>query len=241
MSLPTRSKPPSQAPGGRTPRPRPAGPPPRDSGGLEAPAPRKSNTRLILLLAALVGILIGGTIGFFIFTSKSNNATGNATPIPTSASYLGTVSFTTTGGLKGDFTINLPKATPPTSSVQKGASERFLEVVVKNANMEFQLGMSPYPGPGDYTLLPFETNPAPGSYHGTVRISNNQAAWSLSTGQQCQVTVTSDAALNLKAQDKLLHEVKGTFTCPELANDTGGQDAIAVTQGQFDVYAETFG
>jgi hypothetical protein len=242
MSLPSRSKLPSQAPGGRTLRQRPPGPPHGNSSAQADPAPRKSPTRLILIVAALVGILLGGAIGFFVFTGKNNNtANGKATPIPTSASYLGMVSFTTTGGLAGDFTINLPKATPPPSSIQQGASERLLEVVVKNADMDFQLGISPYPGPGDYTLLPFEANPDPGSYHGTVRISNNQASWSLHTDQQCQVSIASDTALNLKAQDKLLHEVKGSFTCPELANDTGNKDAIAVTQGQFDVYAEMFG
>ncbi len=242
MSLPSRSKPPTQTPGERTLRPRPSAPPMLDDDSPAGNTPRKSNTRLILLVAALVGILIGGTVGFFVFANKSNNTpTSKATPIPTSASYLGAVSFTTTGGLQGSFTVNLPKATPPASSIQKGASERLLEVVVNNTDMDFELGISPYPGPGVYTLLPFETNPAPGSYHGAVRISNHQATWSLHTGQHCQVTVTSDTALNLKAQDKLLHEVKGTFSCPALANDTGNQDAIAVTQGQFDVYAEVFG
>jgi hypothetical protein len=187
-----------------------------------------------------VGIVIGGTIGFFAFTSKNTSTNAKATPT-TPPSYVGVISFTASGGLDGNFTINLPKAAPPASSVQQGATDRLLEVVVNGETMGFQLGISPYPGPGTYTLLPFQTNPAPGSYNGAVRISNQQSTWSLHSGAKCEVTVTSDTSLNLKALDKSLNEVKGTFSCPELANDAGGEAAIKVTQGQFDVYALIFG
>lgn len=188
-----------------------------------------------------MGIIIGGTIGFFLFTGKPASPTTRATPTSAPASYLGKVSFAASGGLQGSFTVNLPKATPPASSIQQGASATLLEIVVNDAAMEFELGISPYPGPGTYALLPFQTNPAPGSHNGAVRISNHHSTWSLHSGAQCQVSITDDTPLSLKAQNRALREVKGTFACPTLANDAGGDAAINITQGQFDVYAEVFG
>ena len=233
--MPARSKLPSQAPGGPTLRQRQGRPPP--SAPDDSPAPRKSNTRLILLLAAVVGILLGATIGVFAFTRKSPTTTSHATPTSTPVSYVGMVSFTASGGLDGPFTLNLPKATPPASSIQESASAKVLEVVVNSASMQFELGISPYPGPGTYPLQAFQTNPDPKSYYGAVRISNQQSTWSLHPPAQCQVTITSDTALTIKAQDKPLDEVKGSFSCPSLATDTGSANSLKVTEGQFDVYA----
>lgn len=203
-------------------------------------APKKSNTRLILLLAALVGIVVGGTIGILAFTSK-NAKTPSGSTNSASASIVGVVSFTSSGGLKGAFTVSLPNSATAASSIQTGPNGKVLEVVVNNASIEFELGLSPYPGPGSYNLLPFQTNPAPGSYNGTVRISNHQSTWSLHPGAQCTVAVTSDTSLNRKVQNTPVNEVKGTFACPTLAPDTGSAAPINVTQGQFDVYALVLG
>jgi hypothetical protein len=197
--------------------------------------------RLILLLAALVGIIIGGAIGILAFTKKGANTTASATPTSAPVTIVGVVSFTASGGLQGKLSINLPKGAAAASSIQKGASARVLEVVVNNATMDFELGLSPYPGPGTYTLLPFQTNPTPGSYNGTVRISNQQSTWSLHPPAQCKVTISSDTSLHEQAQGKPLDEVKGSFTCPSLASDAGSAKALKITQGQFDVYALVLG
>lgn len=203
--------------------------------------PRKSNTRLILLLAALLGIIIGGAIGILAFTKKGATTTASATPTSAPVNIVGTVSFTASGGLQGNLSINLPRGAPAASSIQKGASDKVLEVVVNDAKMDFELGLSPYPGPGTYTLLPFQTNPVPGSFNGTVRISNHQSTWSLHPPAQCEVTISSDTPLHKQAQGKPLDEVKGSFTCPTLATDAGSARALKITQGQFDVYALVLG
>jgi hypothetical protein len=216
-------------------------PPPARAGGPAPATPRKSNTRLILLLAALVGIVIGGAIGVLAFTRKGPTTTASATPTSAPVNIIGVVSFTASGGLQGNLSISLPKGAAAASSIQKGASARVLEVVVNDASMDFELGLSPYPGPGTYTLLPFQTNPAPGSFNGTVRISNHQSTWSLHPPAQCKVTISSDTPLNKQAQGKPLDEVKGSFTCPTLATDAGSARALKITQGQFDVYALVLG
>jgi len=203
--------------------------------------PRKINTRLILLLAALVGIIIGGAIGILAFARKGPTTTASATPTSAPVNIIGTVSFTASGGLQGKLSITLPRGAPAASSIQKGASDKVLEVVVNDASMDFELGLSPSPGPGTYTLLPFQTNPAPGSFNGAVRISNHQSTWSLHPPAQCKVTISSDTPLHKQAQGKPLDEVKGSFTCPKLATDTGSAKALAITQGQFDVYALVLG
>ncbi len=202
----------------------------------------RSNTRLILLLAALalVGIIIGGTIGVLAFTHKSA-PTASASPTSAAVNIVGVVSFTSSGGLKGEFTVNLPKGATAASSIQKGPNGKVLEVVVNSAALDFELGLSPYSGPGSYTLLPFQTNPAPGSFNGTVRISNQQSSWSLHPSAQCKVSVSSDTPLSFKVQNTPLDEVKGTFACPALASDAGSGASIDVTQGQFDVDALVLG
>jgi hypothetical protein len=198
-----------------------------------------SKTRLILLFGALalVGVIIGGTIGVLAFTHKSTPTTTSVTPTASPVNIMGIVSFTTSGGLTGPFNASLPKGATAASYIQKGPNGKVLDVVVNSATLDFELGLSPYPGPGTYTLLPFQTNPAPGSFNGTVRISNHQSTWSLHPPAQCKVTVTSDTALNIKVQKMSLDEVKGTFACPKLAPDVGSPASIAVTQGQFDVDA----
>src|SRR5579871_2677684 len=221
-----------------------AAPQPGRSGGFAAPTPdngssgKANNTRFILLIGALalVGIIIGGTIGVLAFTHK-NAPTASATPTASPVNVAGTVSFTASGGLKGPFSASLPKGATAASYIQKGPTGKVLDVVVNSATLDFELGLSPYTGPRTYTLLPFQTNPTPGSFNGTVRISNHQTSWSLHPSAQCKVTVTSDTALNIKVQNTSLDEVKGTFACPTLTPDAGSAAPIAVTQGQFDVDA----
>jgi hypothetical protein len=198
-----------------------------------------------VVIAALVGILIGGTIGILAFTHKNTpSTTGGSTPTSTTApaiKIVGVVNFTASGGMQGPFTISLPATATPASSIQKGASVQVLQLVVNNATMGFGLTLSPYPGPGSYTLHPFQTNPAPGSYSGTIRISQQQNSWSLQQGAQCSVTVASDAPLNAQVQKNPLHEVKGTFACPKLVSSGGSAAALKVSQGQFDVYVLLLG
>jgi hypothetical protein len=188
-------------------------------------------------VAALVGIIIGATIGVFTLTRKNTPTTSQATPTPPLGHIVGMVMFNASGGLNGLVTANLPDATPPASSIQKGASSDVLEVVVNSAALDFELGLSPYPGPGTYNILPFQTNPTPGSYNGTVRVSNQQTSWSLHPSLQCKVTIASDVSLHRQALGKPLEEVKGTFDCPELDADSGSTAPLKITQGQFDVYA----
>lgn len=242
-----RTRPPARQPGEPGLRQRPRAPSqPGGRGGQAAPAPaaRKSNARLIVILAVVVGVVIGTTIGILAFTRKGPAHTAGG-PSPTSTSgntgkIVGNVSFTASGGLQGSFTISLPDTATPASSIQTGASTSVLEVVVNNATMNFELELSPYPGPGSYTLLPLQTKPAPGSYNGTVSISSQQNSWSLHPPAQCSVSVASDTLLPIQVQKKPLHEVKGGFACAALASNAGGA-ALKVTQGQFDVYVEVLG
>lgn len=198
-----------------------------------------------MILAVVVGVIIGTTIGIFAFIKKGPAHTaGGPSPTSTSGStgnIVGNVSFTASGGLQGAFTISLPGAATPESSILKGASASELEVVVNNATMNFELSLSPYPGPGPYTLKPVQTNPTPGSFNGTVRISSQQNSWSLHASAQCRVTIASDTSLTIQAQKKPLREVKGGFDCPDLASDAGSGAPLNVTQGQFDVYVEVLG
>jgi hypothetical protein len=225
-------------------RQRPRGAPAAGRSGGAPTTPRQdnadkaSNTRFILLIGALalVGIIIGGTIGVLAFTHK-NTPTTNATPTASPVNLTGTVSFTASGGLTGSFNASLPKGASAASYIQKGPTGKVLDVVVNSATLDFELGLSPYPGPGSYTLLPFQTKPAPGTFSGTVRISNHQSTWSLHPSAQCKVTITSDTALNIKVQNTPLDEIKGTFTCPTLTPDAGSATPLTVTQGQFDVDA----
>jgi hypothetical protein len=207
-----------------------------------ARASRKRHVRLILILAVLVGVIVGGTLGILAFSKKGTSSAGNSTTTSTAGKIVGVVSFTASGGLQGAYTIRLPDAATPASSIQKGATANVLEVVVSNGTMDFQLILSPYPGPGTYTLLPFQTNLTPGSFNGTVRISSSsQHSWSLHPPARCNVTIASDTSLNQQAQGKPLHEVKGSLDCPTLAADAGDAAPIKLTQGQFDVYAEMLG
>lgn len=206
-----------------------------------APTPKKLNPRLILILAALVGVILGGVIGIFAFVHKGPTTAANSPNLSPAGKIIGRVSFNSSGGLQGTTTITLPENTAaPASSIQKGASANVLQVVVNNGTLNFGLTLSPYPGPGSYTLQPFQTNPAPGSFNGTIRISNQQNSWSLHPPAQCAVTIASDTPLNLQAQKKPLHEVKGSFDCPKLVG-SGTIAPIKVTQGQFDVYVEMLG
>lgn len=238
-----RTRPPTRQPGEPEFRQRPRAP--SQPGGSAAAAPRKSHARLIVILAVVVGVVIGTTIGIFAFTRKGPAHTAGG-PSPTSTSgntgkIVGNVSFTASGGLQGSFTISLPDTATPASSIQKGASASVLELVVNNATMNFQLELSPYPGPGSYTLLPLQTKPAPGRFNGTVSISNQQNSWSLHPPAQCSVTIASDTTLSIQVQKMPLHEVKGGFACPALASDAGGAAPLKVSQGQFDVYVEVLG
>ncbi len=241
-----RARPPTRQPGRLTLKQRPdVSAPPGGPGkaAVPTPAPRKYNPRLILLLAALVGVIIGGTIGFLAFARKGESSANNpATPTSggNTGPIVGKVSFTASGGLQGKFSISLPETATPASFIQKGARANVLEVVVNNATMNFELTLSPYPGPGSYTLQSAQTNPAPGSFNGVVRIGTQQNSWSLHSPAHCSVTVASETPLTIQAQNKPLREVKGSFACPELTG-SGSAKPIKVTQGQFDVYAEVQG
>ncbi len=227
---------PTRPPSGAAARQRPA-PLPQPDNPARPAAPRKRSVHLILLLAALVGIVIGGTIGFVVFARKGGPTRANSGP---TGDIVGTVSFTASGGLAGKFTISLPENAIPASSIQRGASVNVLQIVLNNATMDFGLTLSPYPGPGSYMLSAFQTNPAPDSFNGTVRISDKENSWSLQQPAQCTVSVASETPLNQQAQGRPLHEVKGGFSCPKLVS-SGKAAPIKVTQGQFDVYVEMFG
>ncbi|HLW03012.1 MAG TPA: hypothetical protein VKT82_30435 [Ktedonobacterales bacterium] len=173
---------------------------------------------------SMVGLLLllcaggGGSTPSSTSTTSTNtpSSSGNTHP-PTQS----TVSFTTSGGLTGAYTI---------SDTERDSSYRTssLTFIVQDQTWLFTLGNASYAGPGASTLTGLPTG-----YIGLQSV-NGAHRWQLAAPSICQMTVTTDTALPTGGGPSY-HEVKGTFSCPSLASQS--EQPLTLSNGQFDIVA----
>lgn len=189
----------------------------------------RSYSRIWIVMLGLILLLTacGGT------TSSTTGANGTGTPHATSTTpssgsinTTSTVSFTASGGLTGPYTIS---DTTTGSNYSKSA----LGLVVSDQSWIFTLEYTGYKGPGTYTFTFTPSRPPWGKIG--LATHDFKKRWDLTSSTSCQMTVTSDTALNTGGGSPQFHEVKGSFSCPSLASQSS--PSIMLTNGHLDIVA----